>query len=195
MRPVLIFARAPRLGGPKRRLAAGIGDEAALDFYRNTLFALPARLASFDLTFVVTPDESVADHSLWPAGVSRIAQGDGSLGDRMHRALQQVMPLPAVLIGSDIPEIRPAHLERAFDLLAAHDLVFGPAADGGFWLIGTRRRPLPERLFERVRWSSSHTLADTIATVPADWSVGLADELEDVDDALAHQRWLGREVP
>lgn len=194
MRPVLIFARAPRLGEVKQRLAAGIGAEAALDFYRTNLFVLPDRLAGFAPVLVVTPDASALDDHLWPPGLPRAAQGEGSLGLRMQRALDRAEAVPAVLIGSDIPGIQARHLEHAFGLLARHDLVFGPAADGGFWLIGTRRSPLPERLFEGVRWSSRHALADTIATAPPDWTVGLADELEDVDDAPAYQRWRTREM-
>jgi glycosyltransferase A (GT-A) superfamily protein (DUF2064 family) len=68
--------------------------------------------------------------------------------------------------------------------------VFGPAADGGYWLVGLRRRPrLPRGLFERVRWSSAHALADTRAGLPKDTSVALLETLEDVDDVSAYARW------
>jgi glycosyltransferase A (GT-A) superfamily protein (DUF2064 family) len=65
-------------------------------------------------------------------------------------------------------------------------LVFGPATDGGFWLIGARRsRPLPRALFAEVRWSTAHALADTLATIPAGYTTGIADTLDDVDDVEA----------
>ena len=193
-KPVLIFARAPRRGEVKRRLAAGIGDDAALAFYRTTLFELTARLRrapGLAPSLVVTPDESLADASLWPPGIPRAAQGSGDLGVRMRRALEGAPALPAVLIGSDVPDIGTAHLERAFALLADHDLVFGPSPDGGFWLIGTRRRPLPAGFFEHVRWSSRHALEDSLNGIPGGWSVALADQLADVDDARAYAEWRG----
>ncbi|HEX6141549.1 MAG TPA: TIGR04282 family arsenosugar biosynthesis glycosyltransferase [Geminicoccaceae bacterium] len=196
-KPVLIFARAPRLGEVKRRLAAGIGEEGALDFYRTTLFELTARLRmapGLAPTLVVTPDESLADASLWPPRIPRVAQGSGDLGARLRRALEGAPALPAILIGSDVPGIGTAHVERAFALLADHDLVFGPSPDGGFWLIGTRRRPLPAGFFGRVRWSSQHALEDSLNGIPGGWSVALADQLADVDDACAYAEWRG-EVP
>src|SRR6266849_887762 len=86
--------------------------------------------------------------------------------------------------------IRPAHIAASFRALGDHQAVFGPAADGGYWLVGLRRRPcLPRRLFERVRWSSEHALADTLAGLPKGLSVAWLETLEDVDDARAHARW------
>lgn len=191
MRPVLVFAKAPQRGRVKRRLAAGIGDAAALDFYRETLFGLVQRLRQapqVDPILVVTPDEAVDDPALWPDGVPRQPQGTGELGERMRRALEAAPALPVVLIGSDIPGIRVRHIERAFAALAGHDLVFGPAEDGGFWLVGTRRRPLPRSFFESVRWSTRHALEDSLASVPQAWSVAMVDVLADIDDEAAYRR-------
>jgi rSAM/selenodomain-associated transferase 1 len=189
-RAVLIFARAPRLGEVKRRLAAGIGEQAALDFYRENVRRLVERLVAapaLDPILVVTPDDTVDYPSLWPPGPSRFAQGDGDLGVRMVRALNAAPGLPAVLIGSDVPGIEPAHLSHAFDLLARHDVVLGPSPDGGFWLVGTRR-PLPGETFRDVRWSSEHALIDSIGSLRPGWRHALADELADVDDAEDHAR-------
>jgi len=125
-----------------------------------------------------------------PRGGRRGGQGGGDLGRRMARVFQTLPPGPAVIIGSDIPAIRPAHIAAAFRALGQHQAVFGPATDGGYWLVGLRRRPrLPRRLFERVRWSSAHALADTRAGLPKDMSVALLETLEDVDDAGAYARW------
>ncbi len=93
-------------------------------------------------------------------------------------------PGPVVLVGSDIPAMKPSHIAHAFRLLARHELVFGPASDGGFWLVGAqRRRPLPRSLYANVRWSTAHALADTRANIPETISVGMADMLDDVDTA------------
>lgn len=192
VRPVLVFARAPRLGEVKRRLAAGIGDAAALAFYRQTLDALVDRLVAapdLHLHLVITPDDAVRDDRLWRPGVARSPQGWGDLGERMARALNAVPCHPALLVGSDVPGIEASHLRRAFDLLGDHDLVFGPSPDGGFWLVGVAR-PLPAQVFRGVRWSSRHALADSLGTIPAGWTHALADELADVDDADGLRRWM-----
>ena len=110
----------------------------------------------------------------------------------MARALTAGPRGPVVLVGSDIPGIAAAHIARAFHALARNDLVFGPAADGGYWLIGTRRRILPRDLFRGVRWSTAHALADTLARAPRHWRVAIVDILDDVDDAAAYERWQVR---
>jgi hypothetical protein len=106
----------------------------------------------------------------------------------MRRALANCPAAPAVLVGSDIPALEAHHIAEAFRLLGRNDLVFGPARDGGFWLVGARHaRRLPP-LFERVRWSGPDALADTLAGLPGRLKVGYADTLEDVDDGDAYRR-------
>ena len=106
----------------------------------------------------------------------------------MRRALEACRPGQVVLVGADIPALDARHAAAAFRLLGSHNLVFGPAADGGFWLVGARHpRRLPP-LFERVRWSGPDALADTLAGLPRRIKVGYAARLEDVDDGDAHSR-------
>jgi rSAM/selenodomain-associated transferase 1 len=201
-RHLVVFARAPQMGRVKRRLAEGIGETAALHFYWTTLARQVSHLARdrrWATWLFVTPDGS-RGHPAWRGIVrSRVmAQGRGDLGQRMKRPFRLLPPGPVVLVGSDIPAMRANHIARAFRLLGQHDLVFGPASDGGFWLIGARRtRPLPYGLFAQVRWSTAHALADTLTTIPARWSIGVADALDDIDDAQDLQgfRASARAVP
>jgi glycosyltransferase A (GT-A) superfamily protein (DUF2064 family) len=93
-----------------------------------------------------------------------------------------------VLVGADIPALDARHVAAAFRLLGSHDLVFGPAEDGGFWLIGARHPQRMPPLFERVRWSSPYALADSLAGVTRRITVGYAEQLEDVDDGDAYRR-------
>ncbi len=192
MRPRLIlFARTPALGAGKRRLARDIGDAAAVRFERLMIALLLRRLARdrrWRLRVAATPDRARA----WPRAVEVVGQGPGDLGVRMRRAIAACPPGPAVLVGADIPALSGRHIAAAFRLLGAHDLVFGPAADGGFWLVGARRRPLPSRLFARVRWSSPDALADTLALLPRTLKIGFVDRLEDVDDGEAYRRLAPR---
>lgn len=88
---------------------------------------------------------------------------------------------PVCLIGADIPGITRAHIARAFAALGGHDAVFGPADDGGYWLVGAKHPArLPHGLFGNVRWSTEHALADTLRTLPG-WRIALTDTLRDVD--------------
>ncbi|MGH8429314.1 MAG: TIGR04282 family arsenosugar biosynthesis glycosyltransferase, partial [Solimonas sp.] len=171
-----------------RRLARQIGQTAALRFYRTILGQQIRRLADdrrWSVWLFITPDDSL-DHPAWRGVPLRrvIGQGSGDLGQRMKRPFEALPPGPVVLVGSDIPAMRPDHVAHAFHLLGRHDLVFGPASDGGFWLVGARRvKPMPRSLFADVRWSTMHTLADTLAGLPQQLSIALADMLDDVDDA------------
>ena len=99
----------------------------------------------------------------------------------MGRMLRGAPPGPVCVIGADIPGITAAHIANAFNALRAKDVVFGPAHDGGYWLIGLKRsRPIPPRLFANVRWSTEHALADTITTLPNHRIAQIAT-LKDVD--------------
>ena len=190
-RTLVLFVRAPLLGSGKRRLARDIGDVAALRFERAMIALLLRRLAKdrrWRLRIAVTPDKACRRARHWRSGVEAVGQGAGDLGIRMRRALETCRPGPVVLVGADIPALDARHVAAAFRLLGSHDLVFGPAEDGGFWLVGARHpRRLP-RLFERVRWSGPDALADTLAGLPRRITVGYADRLEDVDDGDAYRR-------
>ena len=190
-RTLILFVRMPLLGAGKRRLARDIGDIAALRFERAMIALLLRRLAKdrrWRLRIAVTPDKACRRAHTWRTGVETVGQGQGDLGIRMRRALEACRPGQVVLVGADIPALDARHAAAAFRLLGSHDLVFGPAADGGFWLVGARHpRRLPP-LFARVRWSGPDALTDTLAGLPRRIKVGYAARLEDVDDGDAHRR-------
>lgn len=181
-RHLILFLRAPRLGTGKRRLAAEIGDVAALRFQRLMLERLMRRLGRdrrWRLRVALTPDQARLP------GIATLGQGPGGLGSRMRRALAACPPGPKVLVGADIPALSAAHIAEAFRLLGRYDVVFGPAEDGGYWLVGARHRA---PVFGTVRWSSPHALADTLANLPRRVSVGFAATLSDVDDGASYRR-------
>ncbi len=198
-RPTLvIFAKAPVPGRVKTRLARVLGDEAACAVYRGLLAGVLGRLdraPGWRTVMAVTPDAAADQPGLWPAATPRIGQGPGDLGARMLRVLARAAPeAPVVVVGSDIPGIELSHIGAAFAALAQSDLVFGPALDGGFWLVGAGTPP-PAGLFDRVRWSSPDTLADTLANVAPGCGPRvtlLPDRLEDVDDAESCRRFRDR---
>lgn len=191
---LVLFVRAPALGRGKRRLARDIGDCAAAAFERRMIVLLLRRLARdrrWRMRLAVTPDRGRKEARFLYPQVPAVGQGAGDLGLRMQRALAATAG-PAVLIGSDIPALAATHIARAFRLLESCDLVFGPAGDGGFWLVGARRPQRLPRLFKGVRWSSPFALSDTLASLPHGLRVGFADKLEDVDDAESYRRLAPR---
>ncbi|GAB6052096.1 TIGR04282 family arsenosugar biosynthesis glycosyltransferase [Magnetospira thiophila] len=189
---LVLFAKAPRLGRVKTRLARKIGDISAWAFYRHCLRQTLRRLGNdsrWKSWLAVTPDLS-RSAPIWPQGWRVIGQGPGDLGGRMLRPLRDLPPGPVVIVGSDIPELGAAQVAAAFHKLGDHDAVFGPARDGGYWLVGLRRRPrLPRDLFANVHWSSPQALADTLANLQG-YRVALLDPLSDVDDGADYGVWL-----
>lgn len=187
---LVVMVKAPIAGAVKTRLATSVGAVEAVRFYRSVTARLLRRLASdrrWRTVLAVSPDRHLGSR-FWPIEVPRIGQGKGDLGTRMQHLLQ-ASPGPVVLIGSDVPDIRPHHIADAFALVGRHGLVFGPSGDGGFWLVGTWGRPLVPPLFRNVRWSSEHALADTLSNLSG--PVGLAATLTDVDTETDWRRWRG----
>jgi glycosyltransferase A (GT-A) superfamily protein (DUF2064 family) len=95
----------------------------------------------------------------------------------------------AVLVGSDIPDLTPAMIDRAFRAAARAPFVFGPATDGGYWLIGWRRGAWPLPALAHVRWSSSHALADSRASLGRTPHRILDDRLRDLDDGRDYRAY------
>ena len=185
---LVIMAKEPCCGAVKTRLARDIGAVAATQFYRRTLNSVSARLTRdmrWRTLIAVTPDSAI--HApVWPHGAGLVGQGEGDLGARMQRAFDCLPPGPVVIIGTDIPEISGRHIAQAFRKLGSNDAVLGPCDDGGYWLVGLRRSPRVREMFAGVRWSSAHTLKDTLANL-AGARVAMLETLEDVDDGTSYR--------
>lgn len=194
-RHLIVFARELRLGRGKRRLAGSIGPVAAVHFQRVALRTLLFRISRdrrWTTWVALTPDRGRMPAR--PPGVDIRAQGGGDLGERMRRPMRRpplgLPPGPVVVVGSDIPCIRSHHIWQAFRTLDRYPFVFGPARDGGYWLVGARRRPAePPDFFAGVRWSTEHALADTLANLDPARVGDPLPILEDVDDPEAWNRW------
>ncbi|XDA98294.1 TIGR04282 family arsenosugar biosynthesis glycosyltransferase [Sulfitobacter sp. LCG007] len=184
-RTLVVMLKEPRPGRVKTRLGRQIGMVDAAWWFRRQTRSLLRRLRDprWTLVLAVSPDREGLPSRVWPADLTRLPQGRGDLGARMARMLRSAPPGPVCVIGADIPGIDRSRIAEAFAALGAHDAVFGPAPDGGYWLVGFRRgRALPTALFANVRWSSAHALADTLAEL-GDHSIAFVQTLRDVDDA------------
>lgn len=187
-RHLVLFARQPRYGVGKRRLAADVGNLEALRFARGSLERLRRTLSAdsrWTLWLAVSPDRPTG----WVAPARVIPQGAGDLGDRLSRVVRVLPPGPVVILGADTPTVTRQDVAGAFAALGNHDAVFGPARDGGYWLIGLRRSPRQHLPFAGVRWSTEHALADTMAAMDGR-AVALLRVQEDVDDGPSLRRYL-----
>ena len=187
MRPrLIVMLKEPHPGRVKTRLGADIGMVAAAWWFRHQVRRLLREVDDprWQVVLAVTPDIAGLQSRVWPGHLPRVPQGRGDLGTRMARLMRGLPPGPVCIIGGDIPGIRRAHIARAFAALGGHEAVFGPAVDGGYWLVGMKRSSrVPATLFEGVRWSSEHALRDSIASL-GHARVALVDELQDVDRAV-----------
>ncbi|WP_158966056.1 TIGR04282 family arsenosugar biosynthesis glycosyltransferase [Chachezhania sediminis] len=186
-RTLIVMVKVPRPGRVKTRLGAGIGMTAAAWWFRHQAARLLRRVADprWQVVLAVSPDGEGMAARCWPVSIRRRPQGRGHLGTRMLRQIAGAAPGPVCLVGADIPGLDRSHIARAFDALRGADAVLGPAEDGGYWLIGMRHPALAGRALragalDRVRWSTSHALADTVAGLRP-LRVRFADHLADVD--------------
>ena len=188
---LVIFAKEPRLGRVKTRLGREIGHVLAWRFYRSMLHSVPRNLINkgpWKTWLAVSPDNGVFQ-DIRMRQISYLPQGGGDLGKRMLSPAQTLPKGAFVVIGTDVPAIQPKHIRYAFKLLGQKDVVFGPAEDGGFWLVGHKRHPNMINPYKKlVRWSHPETLNDCLANLKGQ-KVGFVDTLYDVDDAQSLRRW------
>lgn len=188
---LIIFARKPVAGKVKTRLAADIGEAAALRIYIRLLEHTRAvALQSRCDTHIFLTELPAED--FWN-GFPTELQAHGDLGERMLQAFSGLFEKGyqrVVIIGSDCPHLESADVDKAFETLADYDAVLGPAADGGYYLLGMKR--LHEALFQHKTWSSDRVLSQTIADIQeGGLSCVLLRELHDVDEVKdVPEGWL-----
>jgi rSAM/selenodomain-associated transferase 1 len=182
---LIVFLKSPRPGFVKTRLAAGLGVEAACKAYirlAETMLEHIAPLQNVELRF--TPDDSRPEIESWRRASWRASpQGPGNLGERLSRAIQESFAAGkqrVVVIGSDCPAVTAEDILSAWAALETHDVVLGPAHDGGYWLIGVRSPDAP--VFEGISWSTRQVLEQTLSRCrEARLAVASLRKLGDVD--------------
>lgn len=186
---LVLFTRYPVPGTTKTRLIPALGPERAADLQRQMTEYLVAEMnrfctqhpASLEIRYT---GASKSHMQKWLPDVRTFRpQGEGGLGTRLSRAFAHGFTdgVPAmVMIGADCPGITPSILAQAFSALTEHDLVLGPAVDGGYYLIGLRRHA--PRLFRDMPWGSGALMQQTMAVARTlNLTVSLLEQLADVD--------------
>lgn len=161
---VMVFAKPPRPGQVKTRLAKDVGFELAAVLADAMLQDVWLMLESCEgvQPLLVTTEPAAFSFPTGPFWL----QGEGSLGDRMERALQRALRTftgPAIIVGSDAPCLTDRDLRSAMDALETAPSVLIPSTDGGYVLIGVRETS-PE-MFSGVQWSSPEALEQTRAAL------------------------------
>ena len=183
-----IFARFPEPGLAKTRLIPALGPEGAAQLHAEMVGHTFARIDELEATRRVSLEVWFAggDAERFQAAFGERCyrpQAEGDLGARMAHAFDSLLAdvRAAMIIGTDCPGITAQIISDAFDALRDHDLVLGPATDGGYYLVGLHRQ-IPE-LFERMSWGTSGVLSETLARAERlGLAVQLLRPLDDVDE-------------
>lgn len=187
-KPVLfVFAKAPVFGRTKTRLAAHTGIVHAKRLYRMMVARVLRRVRDprWKTVLAVTPPGSVGKVPDWE-GYAQVAQVSGTLSPRLAACFARKGS--TVVIGTDSPQIRSQDIADAFKALKSCQVVFGPAKDGGFWLIGANG-PLPESVFEDVAWSTEQTLDDVMSNIGGRVeTLRTLTDIDEITDLRAYRR-------
>ncbi|MBP0443829.1 TIGR04282 family arsenosugar biosynthesis glycosyltransferase [Roseomonas sp. SSH11] len=186
---VALFSRYPEPGRAKTRLIPALGPEGAANLHRRlterTLQALCASGLAHELRHTGAPEP--AFRAWLGQALPMVEQGEGDLGARMARAAEAT---PVILLGADLPDLSPRHLQAAAGALRDHAAVIGPAEDGGYYLLGLRE-PMPF-LFEPMEWGTATVFSTTMARFAAHGvTPALLEPLADLDRPEDLARWPG----
>lgn len=189
---LLLFIKNPIPGKTKTRLAGDVGNEMALKMYHQLTDWTRDQALGLSAVerYLYYSNEVIAGDAWSEKDFHKRLQHPGDLGERMAEGFRTAFEdgyEKVVIIGSDCPGIDTAYLNEAFTALDTHDVVIGPALDGGYTLLGMRT--LTPALFKNIAWSTSEVLTSTLARASAAGrSVLQLKPLSDVD-YLAD--WLG----
>ena len=193
---LIVLLKAPRPRTVKTRLAATLGAVAACAAYRHLVETLLRHLPALEnVELCFTPDDAGSEVKPWAQPSWRLtAQGNGDLGCRLEQAFRRSFDEGArrvVIIGSDCPDVGERDIQAAWAALSSHDVVLGPATDGGYWLIGLHA-PRPD-LLANIPWSTDGVLRQTLERCrAAGLTTHLLRELSDVDTEADWRRFLAK---
>lgn len=181
---IILFVRHPEKGRVKTRLARDIGDDRALEIYKQLLDHTQAITKELDCDRFVFYADAIVANDIWEGNDyrKRVQAGD-TLGERMKNAFSEVFNSgyqKVVIIGSDCPQLSSAAISDAFKTLDTTDVVIGPATDGGYYLLALNY--MITAVFENKQWSTDTVLTDTVADLEKlAVTYSLAPVLRDID--------------
>lgn len=180
---LIIFAKNPVHGKVKTRLAKHLRDDKVLEIYKKLLDNIFLQTKDMNCDkYLFLSDKT--DSDLFDNSYKQFIQSGNDIGERMKNAFNEVFKSgydKIILTGTDIPELEGQLINEAFDNLSKSDFVLGPAADGGYYLIGMKK--FSGYVFENIEWSTNKVLSKTIENIKKRAeSFCLLKELNDLDD-------------
>ena len=189
---LIIFVKNRIAGKTKTRLAKTIGNDKALAIYEELLNYTHCVTAPLQYKKWVFFSEYIEKNSLWGEGYELAVQHGADLGERMHSAFEKCFAQGAkrvCIIGTDCFELETRHIQEAFEILERKDAVFGPAEDGGYYLLGLQEQQ-PE-LFLNKTWSTPDVLAEALQTSEhLGLKVAHLKKLHDLDNEQDLRRYI-----
>ena len=187
-RCLLFFVKNPEKGKVKTRLAASIGYERALKFYKGFLLNILSNLNKGTFLFYLCyfPENGLDDLKGWLGNhYLYMPQMGGNLGERMKNGFLEAFSMNfkrVVLVGSDVPDLPIEFIEEAFTSLQKQDGVIGPALDGGYYLIGFKNKSFSPRVFDGIRLGTGSVFEETMKVLNREGlTVHVLNSLRDID--------------
>ncbi|WP_299260430.1 TIGR04282 family arsenosugar biosynthesis glycosyltransferase [uncultured Aquimarina sp.] len=179
---LMIFTRNPELGKCKTRLAATIGDHAALEVYELLLAHTVSITKNLTVAKEVYYSTRIGENDIWNSTVYDKKQQEGEdLGDRMYNAFKSGFKAGytnIIIIGSDMYDLSQSDIQNAFNALKTNDYVIGPAEDGGYYLLGMKT--LNSKVFQNKSWGTNTVLQNTLNDLQQT-TIKLLEERNDID--------------
>ena len=180
---LMVFVRNPQLGTVKTRLATTVGDKVALEIYIELMRHTAEVTHKVSADKKVFYSEKIEQHDVWTEmNFSKALQTKGTLGQRMENAFRTAFEKgykKVLIVGSDLYSLKTSHIEKALHQLDKKEVVIGPAQDGGYYLLGLKKK-LPA-LFCNKSWGTSTVLKETLNDLKLK-SIFLMETLNDIDN-------------
>lgn len=195
---LFIFVKYPDSGKVKTRLAKSTGPERAAALYADFVEEILKKLTgarNYDISLCISDKNDLSRFQNW-LGAEReyTFQNGNDLGERMANCFQEAFAKnidSAIIIGTDSPDLPPAYIDTAFHSLSHHDMVIGPAEDGGYYLIGFRKSGFNKTIFQNIRWSTATVYADTLTrTAGANLTLFQLPQWHDIDTIEDLKKYL-----
>lgn len=187
-RCVILFVKYPEKRKVKTRLSARLGNETARNLYKCFVSDLIGTLEKKRYTFKIAFYPPASDEKIisWLGPEhSYTTQVGRNLGKRMENAFKETFLegfKEVLVIGSDIPNITPSLIDKAFKALSNHDTVIGPCFDGGYYLMGFTIRTFLPDTFRGIQWSTERVFKDTMEVFSKKgYKVCVLPKLRDID--------------
>lgn len=179
---LIILIKNPELGKAKTRIANAVGNEKALEIYKQLLSITRTETLKSSADKKLYYSSFIDNQDNWDTQYfSKKLQSGNNLGSKMYNAFKETLPnyTKVILIGSDLGELNIDILNKAFTELDHHDVVIGPANDGGYYLIGMKKL---NPIFTSIEWSTSSVLEGTLKLINNNnLSFSLLETLTDID--------------